>query len=203
MDVEELTAAVPKADEANKVLKAANAALQAKIEQLQADIAKMKGGEAEADGGKDDDVLKGLSPEARQVVEKALAEAREAREAVAKLHAKEREQEFIARAKELKNLPTAPDKLGPILKACADALPAEQYGELTQLLKAANDSFATILKISGSGVPAAGTAEAELEGIAKGIRDKRPNLTFEQAYTIALEENPDLYKRLLAEKAAA
>lgn len=71
------------------------------------------------------------------------------------------------------------------------------------LLKAASEAVnkGALFSEFGSGQEAGGV-EGRLEGIAKGIQEKNPDLTYEQAFDRALQQNPDLYTEYVTEQGA-
>ena len=88
------------------------------------------------------------------------------------------------------------DLLHRIGKADPDAVDnlLEVFAAYAEQLRESNLFAAT-----GSSAPDGGDAEAQIEKIAKTIRDGQPDLTAEQAYTRAVEQNPKLYARMLQE----
>lgn len=97
------------------------------------------------------------------------------------------------------------DELVFALRA-ADALTAKSAGGkspgeiLTEALLKSSEAVAkTLVTVGSSKVPVAGSAQAQMEAVAKKLREADPKLTEHGALIKAYRENPDLYKQLQAE----
>lgn len=120
-----------------------------------------------------------------------------ANERLAKMERKEREGEYIAKARDLGNLSTSAPTLGNLLLDISEAVPETTFKSLEQLLKAANAQlekgalFATIGDAEGE--TAADTTldarvtKAAVEMVAKGLAP-----TVEQAKLAVLKSDPAL-----------
>lgn len=162
----------------------------------------------------DEDVLKGLTPEARDLVLKAREEAKAARasadsalEAVKKAAEEKREGEFVAKAKGYGNLPLKAETFGPVLKRLSDGVATkEDLDELARVLKAANEIAKGLFVQKGSSGRGAGGgsgAWAEIEAKAKELREtvlkSGDKLSFPDAVDRVIRENPELYNRHVEE----
>lgn len=116
----------------------------------------------------------------------------------------QRTKEFVAKAAELDQLVLKSDELGGVLKTIADSVPAETYGKLDQVLKAANEGLRQcgLLKQRGSDFTnrAGDGAWKRIEAEATKIVEKGEGLTHEQAIDRVLKEQPNLYQDYLDEQ---
>lgn len=181
------------------------------IEKLEERIAKMEDekdemeSKDESDEEKDEmeksDVLAKLDPEVRKMVEDAQTRAEQA-EAIAKAERDARvTAEFISKAEALSELSVNPTEFGPVLKAAAETLDPEQYAEIERVLKAANEAVASagMWNEFGKTTVTPSTTEAKIDTLAKSLQAQDPALSYEAAYTKALEQNPGLYTEALNE----
>lgn len=147
------------------------------------------------EGDDTDDVLAKADPEVREIVAKAQAEAEQAI-AIAKSEQDRRiTAEFVAKARdEYPHLPIDADTFGPVLKSVFDASP-ENYAEIDRVLKAADSGMSMLFKATGQDAPSSldGTSLSAIDKAAEAVRAEQPTLTAEQAYDIALRNNPNLY----------
>ena len=142
----------------------------------------------------DNDVAKALAEAKAEAesVKKALAdaqaEAKAAREAVAKMEDDRPRQIYIAKAKELTDLPGVnPDDFGPLLRKAHAGMTPEEQGKFDAVLrgavKVAQDSllFRELNPATGT---AGGDAYAKLTAKANALIEKSavPQPTFEQAF---------------------
>lgn len=142
-----------------------------------------------------EEVVKGLDP-AVQTIFKSLKAQKETAEAVAKQAAEKAEQdEAIAKAAELKSLPVEADKLVAVVKGITP--------ELFEILKSANKAIEDGGLLDEVGIAkaketAGSASEAwnNIEKAAKAIKDEQ-KVTIEKARTMAIQENPDLYREYL------
>lgn len=140
------------------------------------------------------DPLAKAAPEVREIVAKAQAEA-EAAIAIAKAEQDRRvTAEFVTKAQDFGNLPVEAGEFGPVLKRLAETNPAD-YAEITRVLKAANDGMGHLFKATGQDAPSSldGSSLTAIEKAAQAVRAEQPELTAEQAYDLALRNNPNLY----------
>lgn len=166
---------------------------------------------------KDDaDVLKGLTPEARQLVEKAQASAtaaeasaKKANDAILKMADEKRELEFINKAKAFGNLPVDAKKFGPVLKRAADGVATEaDVEEIFRVLTAAN-KIAKGLFVQkgkepvgdGGAASAADTILAKAKELRETVLKSGEKLSLPDAMDRVCRENPELYERHLQEQA--
>lgn len=108
---------------------------------------------------------------------------------------------YLEKAEGFAHLPTNREVLGSALRA-VDGLAPEAKAEVTRLLKAADEAFARdplFVPHGGDGEAASG-AEAELTAKAADIQKSDPSLSRQQAVTKALDADPDLDRRVSAEK---
>lgn len=144
-----------------------------------------------------EEVLKGMDP-AMQTIFKRMQAEKEAAEEIAKAAAdKQLNDSAIAKAATLKNLPVEQDKLVEVVKGIKP--------ELYDILKAANDAIdgSGLLDEVGNGaedtVEKAGNADqawALLEKKAGEIAVEK-GITANEAMSIAIKKNRDLYKQSL------
>ena len=196
-------------------LTAANEALAKANEELETLKAKSAncecGGEADEDGvckacgktkvGKsaptEEDILKEMPEAARALFEKMRAQKDAAEEQVRKAAEEQAEKEAVAKAASLKAIPVAQDVLVGIVKNCSP--------EVLSVLEAASAALDSAVldevgKNAGNGAGVtAGTSDEAWEKLEKKAEEiaKRDNVTKEKAMTIALDENPELYKQYL------
>lgn len=193
-------------------LEGANEALAKAKEELETEKAKNEtcecDGEADEDGkckscGRqkkqaasfdETELVKSMPEAARELFLKMRAQKEAAEEQVRKDAAEKAEAEAIAKAASLKAIPVAQEKLVEVLKGCGP--------DVLELLTAANDAIeAAVLgevgKNKGNGADT-GNADAwsQIEKKAEEIA-KRDSVTKEKAISIAVSENPELYKQYL------
>ena len=162
----------------------------------------------------DNDVAKALA-EAKaesEAVKKALvdaqAEAKAAKEAVAKMEDDRQRQIYIAKAKELTDLPGVnPDDFGPLLRKAYTGLSQEEQGKFDAILrgavKVAQDS-ALFAELGSNPKGPTGDAYAKLEVKANALIEKSKDaLTFAQAFAKVCEtpEGKRLYDEYDKEQA--
>ncbi|PWK07505.1 hypothetical protein [Tumebacillus permanentifrigoris] len=150
-----------------------------------------------------------LSPELREhleTIEKQAADAKKQAEEFAKqaqeandIAKAERDarltETFINKAAGYRALPVKAEDFGPVLKALAEKAP-DEYKILDELLKsvdaamADSDLFKEIGKGAGGG---SNDVMKRVELAAEELRKSEPTLTKEQAFSKALQNNPELY----------
>lgn len=157
--------------------------------------------------------LSGIPKEMRPAVEQlwkqqeAATVKAEETERVLKAEREERiTKEHITKAEGYKNLSVEVDKFGPILKKVSEALNKDELAEFDRVLKGADDSLEGFLKEIGSN---AGNEDADDKSAfgqltkAAEVIAKRDNITKEQAFVKAMDENPDLAAKDQEESEAA
>lgn len=165
-------------------------------------------------GGQDaanlDDVLKGLTPEARAAVlelKKAADAAAQRAEEAEKVAKAERDARQLAEIRkmvedELGALPNVKaETLAPVIKAAREKLSAEEWEAIETVLKAADAAIrqGNLFVVRGSD---GGSSDAYGKLLAKAeeIRKAEPTLTREQAVDKAMLQNPDLAEAYRREK---
>ena len=139
----------------------------------------------------EEETLKSMPAAARAMFIKMRTQKEAAEEEVRKAKDAEAQAEAVAKAAELKALPIETDKLVGVLKNCS----TEMVDVLTTI-KAAIEG--TVLDEVGKSNPGSKGADAwaKIEAKADEIA-KRDNVTKQKAVSIAIKENPDLYKEYL------
>ena len=161
----------------------------------------MKNGKiTDDDGGGDADDLEkaDLPPAVRERIEKAEKRA-EAAERIAKAEEDMRvTREFVAKAEaDYDELTFDASEFGPVLKRASEALKADDFETLDQVLKAANEQArqsALFKSVGRDGEPAESGSDADrtLAAKAEEIRKSEPGVSRTEAMRRAMRENPDL-----------
>lgn len=139
----------------------------------------------------EEETLKSLPEAARAMFAKMRAQKEAAEEEVRKAKEAEKTAEAVAKAAELKALPIESEKLVGVLKNCG----ADMIDVLTTINAAIEGTVLSEVGKSSSG--SGGTdAWSKIEAKADEIA-KRDNVTKQKAVSIAIKENPDLYKEYL------
>ena len=196
-------------DKAKEDLKAANEGKEKAESELKTLKAKQSdectcGGEADENGmckvcGKpkkkaafdEEETLKSMPAAARAMFIKMRTQKEAAEEEVRKAKDAEKQAEAVAKAAELKALPIETEKLVGVLKSCS----ADMVDVLTTINAAIEG---TVLDEVGKshtnskGADAWSKIEAKADEIAK-----RDSVTKQKAVSIAIKENPELYKEYL------
>jgi flagellar biosynthesis GTPase FlhF len=179
-------------DDANDALAIANE----ELEKMKAAAEEEKPAEedVEKDVGFDEtEVLKSMPEAARELFVK-MREQKEAAEELVRKNAEEKaEAEAVAKAATMKSLPIEQPKLVEILKNCNE--------DVVELLKAAsaaidNAVLEEVGKSKHDTADVGGDAWSKIEAKAEDIA-KRDGVTKQKAVTIAIKENPELYKEYL------
>lgn len=193
---------------ANADLTAANEGLAAATSELETLKAKHPetcecDGEADGEGkckscGKpkkaafdEEETLKSMPAAARAMFAKMRAQKEAAEEEVRKAKEAEEHAKAVAKAAELKALPIESEKLVGVLKSCST--------DMVDILTTINAAIeGTVLGEVGKNSTGAhgGDAWAKIEAKADEIA-KRDNVTKQRAISVAIKENPDLYKEYL------
>lgn len=222
-----LTQAVTKAEEALGELTLANEELVSKNDQLTGQVADLttqldeaKATIAKNAGGEPvDDITKALGelPEPVAKMFKAMQTRVDAAEALIAKQADEKAVAvFIAKAEAFDQLPTSADKLGPLLMRVEKGMTTKADGEeLERLFKAAQDAITTAAGDKGDGrkprtevigkghVEGGGDAEARIASAVVELRKSDKSLTAEEAEAQVLMDQPELYEAYIAERNAA
>lgn len=139
----------------------------------------------------EEETLKRMPAEARALFTKMRAQKEAAEEEVRKAKEAEAHSAAVAKAAELKALPIESEKLVGVLKNCS----ADMVDVLTCINAAIEGTVLGEVGKShtgGNGTDAWSKIEAKADEIAK-----RDNITKQKAVSIAIKENPDLYKEYL------
>lgn len=193
---EELATATTERDEATRERDEAVEGLKAANEELsttKADLeARQESDKAKSGSSFDEtETMKSMPENVRAMFEKMKAQKEAAEEEVRKAKEAEKTAEAVAKAKELKAIPVEQDKLVGIIKnANADLL------DLLTVVNAAIEG--TVLDEVGKSHAGDSKADAwtKIESKADEIV-KRDNVTKAKAISIAIKENPELYKDYL------
>lgn len=139
----------------------------------------------------EEETLKSMPAAARAMFIKMRTQKEAAEEEVRKAKDAEAQAEAVAKAAELKALPIETDKLIGVLKNCS----AEMVDVLTTINAAIEG---TVLDEVGKSNPGSKGADAwaKIEAKADEIA-KRDSVTKQKAVSIAIKENPELYKEYL------
>lgn len=139
----------------------------------------------------EEETLKSMPAAARAMFIKMRTQKEAAEEEVRKAKDAEKQAEAVAKAAELKALPIETEKLVGVLKNCS----ADMVDVLTTINAAIEG---TVLDEVGKGNAGSNGADAwtKIEAKADDIA-KRDNVTKQKAVSIAIKENPELYKEYL------
>ena len=167
-------------------------------------------GQKQAAGELSKEELEKMDPATQAIVKQLLeentatkAEAAEARKLAKELKEKEILKEYVAKAEELPHLTIVPLKFGPVLKALGESHPKE-FEEIFRVLKAAEAALEKeFFREIGKSGSSESNAEAAVYAKAKALVAKDGELTFEQAVTKVLEDDPELYERYEEERQEA
>jgi Asp-tRNA(Asn)/Glu-tRNA(Gln) amidotransferase B subunit len=152
-----------------------------------------------------------MDPETQAVVKQLLeenivtkAEAKEAKQIAKELKEEKILKEYVAKAEDLPHLAIEPLKFGPVLKALGESHP-DEFSEIFRVLKAADVAIekSELFKEVGKAGSGESSAEAAVYAKARGLVAKDGDLTFEEAVSKVLEEDPELYEKYEDERQAA
>lgn len=157
-------------------------------------------GEEQAKVEERDELLKSAAPEVQAYIAKLEEQVAEATELAKREHDARMTKEFIEKASTFSHLPVSADELGTVLKSVAEAVDAETFDAVVDIIEKADTALGAAEPWAelGSSLGADEAVASELEKIAKTIASEE-GLTEEQAMAKALEENPALYERYLNE----
>jgi hypothetical protein len=154
------------------------------IDGLEAEVGKRDNDDTE-------DIFKGLTPEAVELVKRAQADAESASAKIAKMEEEREVQHYTDVAKSLSNLPVE-EKTGVALRALAKA-DGESYEEVVRVLKAADSLLGENSVIFKSlGTAGAPTGDSDIEKRAEEI-SKAEGITIEKARTKVYEQDEAAY----------
>ena len=139
----------------------------------------------------EEEVLKSMPAAARAIFIKMRTQKEAAEEEVRKAKEAEKHAEAVAKAAKLKALPIETEKLVGILKNCS----ADMVDVLTTINAAIEGTVFDEVGKSNAGSKCA-DAWSKIEAKADEIA-KRDNVTKQKAVSIAIKENPELYKEYL------
>lgn len=198
MDLEELTKALEKSAETIDAQAAEIIKLKAERDEA---VAKAK--DADKAEKTDEELLKSVPESIRKRLADAEASTAAANAAIEKMRDDRELADRITKAKA--DGIAEPDKVGGILhRMTKNKATAEDTAEIERLLKAAaaQDKTSELYKSRGSSTASDGDPEVLLKAKAEDIRKAKPTLTFEQAYSEAMEANPALYDAFIAKRRA-
>lgn len=139
----------------------------------------------------EEETLKSMPAAARAVFIKMRTQKEAAEEEVRKAKDAEKHAEAVAKAAELKALPIETEKLVGVLKSCS----ADMVDVLTTINAAIEGTVLDEVGKSNAGSKGA-DAWSKIEAKADEIA-KRDSVTKQKAVSIAIKENPELYKEYL------
>lgn len=184
--------------DATEVIKAKDA----EIAELQKAKAKPEGKDTENDDD-EDDVKKSLPESIRKRLDEFEKRAADAEAKLAKMAEEKETAEAITKAKSL-NFGKA-EEIGPLLLRVSKGTTTVADAEtLERLFKAAGDQgkVSHLFRSVGSDTAVEGDPEVLMKAKAEEIRKANAGMTFEQAYSKAVDENPSLYNAYIAKRRA-
>lgn len=148
----------------------------------------------------EEEILKGLDPAVKAIIEKSRLQAQAAEEAVKKMKEEQDRVESIAKAREFKEIPVAEEKLADVIRKAKSANILDEVDEILKAAQSAIEKSATFttigsdrdVDITKSKDEAWGKIEAKAEEIAKAR-----NITKEAATQVVMSEHYDMYKEYL------
>lgn len=164
----------------------------------------------QAEGELSKEAIAKMDPETQAVVKQLLeenvvtkAEAKEAKQIAKELKEEKILKEYVKKAEDLPHLAIEPLKFGPVLKALGESHP-DEFSEIFRVLKAADVVIekSELFKEVGKAGSGESSAEAAVYAKARGLVAKDGDLTFEEAVSKVLEEDPELYERYEDERQA-
>lgn len=190
----EAATAVSEKETAQSELTKAKEDLAAANKEIETLKAKQKDDEEKKKNGSsfdEEETMKSMPEAAREMFAKMKAQKEAAEEELRKSKEAEIQSEAVAKAAQLKALPVETDKLVEVLKGCSP--------DLLDMLTTINTAIeGTVLDEVGksaggsTGADAWSKIEAKAEEVAK-----RDGVTKQKAVSIAIKENPELYKEYL------
>ena len=148
--------------------------------------------------------IKSLPEDQQEFMRKKLEQAQEAERLAKELQKEKLEKMYIEKAKELENLPSQAEEVGPVLKRIADHS-EEDYKKIMEFLKAANEvaeRTSIIMDQYGAagGEGTAGDAWGQIEQKAKQLMEQNTELDKPTAVAKVLKQNPELYTQYQKEQ---
>lgn len=196
--VEDVEAKLKKAEEDGQAATDRVTELEAKVTDLEAKITPAPEGDPVDKSKLPEDVRKALEAAETERAE-ALKKNQEMEERIAKMERREREGEYIAKARTLANLGKAED-LGTLLLDVAEKVGDDTYKSLERILKAANaqlEADEMLTKVIGDPNHDGGnTPEGKIHAAAMEIVKAGGAPTVEQAKILVLKNRPDLRDEL-------
>lgn len=147
------------------------------------------------------DVVAGLSPEIRAIVEEAQAAAVTAQNKLLQLENEMALATMVNRIAQLDHIPIGAD-MAPIFLTFAKA-DKEGFEKVEALLKAANTAITSgvlFTNVGSGGISTTGDALTRLNAKASELRAKDATLTKEKAFSQACHMAPELYTQYLTER---
>jgi hypothetical protein len=177
-----------------ELLKSLNADQQALI---QAEIQKRSTPTVEPSA---EEFFKGWPKEAREAFEKMKKDNEMAVSQMKKMAEDARKETFIAKAANLSNLSVEATSFGEKMAKVAD-VDSDLANEIFETLNAANEAAKNLMAEYGAPMDTEGGRAAHDQIVVKAveIRKGQPSLTEQQAFTKALEANPELYVQYIKE----
>lgn len=188
---ESLVEAMTERDAASEALTKAKETLEAANDELATAKSELEALKANGTAFDEEETLKTMPEEARELFTKMKAQKDAAEEAVRKAKEAEAQAEAVAKAAELKALPIEQQKLVGVLKGASPELL-----EVLTTINAAVDS-SVLGEVGKNNQGTVGTdAWDKIEAKAAEIV-KAKGVSKAKAISLAVEENPDLYKEYL------
>jgi len=191
--------------------------MKKKIKDLEEELDKAmkklsKFGHTDEEKKEDADSLKKEAPEAlRVMIETMEKSAQESKARVAEIEAVLKSERIarangdaVEKAKAWKFLGLDAEKIGPALRELAEINEdlAKSVEEALSSVNAQAESANIFAEIGKSSNPTSGNAYEQLTSMAKSASEGKSRLSFEQAFSDAVNSNPDLYNQYLSEKGA-
>lgn len=204
--LEEAEARLDELSKSNEAAIAKAADLEGVVKAKDARIAELEGTIAKAadPASADEAFLKSLPEPAREAILKARKAEADARAELQKARDKQDAETAIAKAKAI-GFGNA-DEVGPLLMRVAKgATTADDAAALETLLKSAGEiaSKSPLFKAMGSAAAVDGDPAEMLKAKAEEIQKANTSMTYEAAYTKAVEQNPALYGAYVQKRRAA
>lgn len=191
--------------------------MKKKIKDLEEELDKAmkklsKFGHTDEEKKEDADSLKKEAPEAlRVMIETMEKSAQESKARVAEIEAVLKSERIarangdaVEKAKAWKFLGLDAEKIGPALRELAEINEdlAKSVEEALSSVNAQAESANIFAEIGKSSNPTSGNAYEQLTSMAKSASEGKSRISFEQAFSDAVNSNPDLYNQYLSEKGA-
>jgi len=160
---------------------------------LQEEVEKFDSADDSTDESEVDTILKSADPAIRELVEKAMADAAEARETARVERDARLKKDYIEKAAAFENVPLSHEEFGELLKSINEAAPelATKVEEVISSLDKQVSGSSTFEEL-GSHRESDENADQIAKHVAL-VKTDNPEMTYEQAYDLALQEHPELY----------